>query len=164
MTNVVGVQARVDDIADVGIFTSFKRQIIGIIQDAGVVESSGAVYGENTVQWSDALRMVIGIREDQFGFGVKDKMCNAAGSCTIFSGPLGCDSGNRRASIFSPKFGVVFGAWAKTTFFVNVGDGYHGNDARGVTRSGQNPEQTAVTLLTRARSAEVGLASKLLPN
>ncbi|MEP6884624.1 MAG: TonB-dependent receptor [Gammaproteobacteria bacterium] len=162
VTNVVGVQARVDDIGDVGIFPSFERQTTGTTQDASVVESSGAAYAENTVQWRDTLRTVIGLREDRFGFDVKDRMRNPDGTCTVASDPLGCDSGNRHAAIFSPKLGIVLGPWAGTTFFINAGDGYHSNDARGVTRSGQNPEQSAVTPLTRARSAEVGLSSKPL--
>lgn len=164
MTNVVGVQARIDDIRDVGIFPSFQRQTIGTTQNASVLESNGAVYAESSVQWLPSLRAVVGLRDDQFDFDVKDKMRNADGSCTVASDPLGCDTGNKRASIFSPKFGIVLGPWAKTTLFVNVGDGYHSNDARGVTRSGQNPDQVPVTPLTRATSAEVGLASSVLPN
>jgi outer membrane receptor protein involved in Fe transport len=162
MTNVIGVQTRVDDIGDVGIFPSFERHIIGTTQDARVVEGSGAVYAENTLQWRDYLRSVVGLREDEFDFNVTDKMRNADGSCTLASDPLGCDSGRRRASIFSPKLGIVLGPWMNTRFFINVGDGYHSNDARGVTRSGQNPEQAAVTPLTRARSGELGLSAKPL--
>ena len=164
VTNVIGVQARIDDIKDVGIFPSFGRQTIASTQNASVLESNGAVYAESTVQWHDTFRTVIGMREDQFDFDVKDKMLNPNGSCALASDPLGCDTGNKRASIFSPKFGIVLGPWAKTTFFINVGDGYHSNDARGVTRSGQNPDQVPVTPLTRATSTEVGLASTLLPN
>src|SRR6202035_4335730 len=38
------------------------------------------------------------------------------------------------------------------------------NDARGVTRSGENPGQTPVTPLTRARSVEVGVTTRIVPN
>jgi outer membrane receptor protein involved in Fe transport len=163
MSNVVGAQARIDDIRDVGIFPSFERQTLGTKQNASVLESNGAVYAENSIQWAPKLRTVIGLREDQFDFDVKDKMLNADGSCNINSDPLGCSTGNKRASIFSPKLGVVLGPWAKTTFFLNLGYGYHSNDARGVTRSGENPNVSPVTPLTRARSAEVGLSSQPLP-
>jgi TonB dependent receptor/TonB-dependent Receptor Plug Domain len=164
MINVIGVQARVDDILDVGISPTFQRQTIGTTQNAGVLESSAAVYAENTVQWREWLRSVVGLREDQFDFDVKDKMLNADGSCNINSDPLGCNSGTRRASIFSPKVGLVLGPWAKTSYFINLGDGYHSNDARGVTRSGENPGALPVTPLTRATSAELGLSSLLVPN
>lgn len=163
MINVIGVQTRVDDIRDVGIFPTFQRQVLGATQNAGVVESSVAVYAEDTMRWRDWLRTVLGVREDLFSFEVKDKMLNADGSCDLRSDPLGCDSGNRRASIFSPKLSIALGPWAKTTYFIDLGDGYHSNDARGVTRSGQNPDALPVTPLTRATSAEVGLSSQIVP-
>ena len=50
MSNVIGAQARVDDIRDVGIFSTVERQTIGTTQNAGVLESNGAVYAENTIQ------------------------------------------------------------------------------------------------------------------
>ena len=163
MSNVIGAQARVDDIFDVGIFSSYRRQTIGTTQDAGVMESNAALYAENSIQWAASARTVLGLREDQFDFDVKDKMLNA-GSCNIESDPEGCDTGNKRASIFSPKLGIILGPWAKTTFFINAGDGYHSNDARGATRSGENPDVRPVTPLTRATSAEVGVSSRIIPD
>jgi outer membrane receptor protein involved in Fe transport len=127
------------------------------------MESNGAVYAENSIQWAEKMRTVVGLREDQFDFDVKDKMLNADGSCNIAGDPLGCSTGNKHASIFSPKLGVVLGPWAKTTYFINFGDGYHSNDARGVTRSGENSNVGPITPLTRAASAEVGLSSEILP-
>jgi outer membrane receptor protein involved in Fe transport len=164
MTNVVGLQARVDDIRDVVIHPTYERQIIGATQDARATESNAALYAENTLQWRPWLRTTLGLREDVFNFDVRDKMLNADGSCNIDSDPLGCNTGTKRASIFSPKLGIVLGPWASTTYFIAVADGYHSNDARGVTRSGQNPHDPPVTPLTRATSAEVGLTSTIIPN
>jgi len=163
-TNLIGVQARIDDIKDVGIFSTVERQIIGTTQNAGVLESNGALYAESSTQWLEHVQTTLGVREDQFDFDVKDKMLNPDGSCNINSDPLGCDTGTQRASIFSPKLGLILGPWAKTTYFINIGDGYHSNDARGVTRSGQNPDQSPVTPLTRATSGEVGVATRIIPN
>lgn len=164
MTNVIGVQTRFDDIRDVGIFPTFERQVLSTKQDAGVRESSAAIYAENTVQWRGWLRSTLGVREDQFDFQVMDKMRNPDGSCTIQSDPLGCDTGSKRASIFGPKAGLVLGPWAKTTLFLDFGYGYHSNDARGVTRSGENPAVSPVTPLTRATGGEVGVATEAVPN
>jgi outer membrane receptor protein involved in Fe transport len=164
VTNVVGLQARVDDIADVGIFPTVDRRITGTRQDARVTESSVAIYLENSVEWRPWLKTVIGLRADGFDFDVRDKMVNVDGTCTVASDPLGCNSGTTRAGIFSPKLGIVLGPWARTTLFVDVADGYHSNDARGVTRSGQNPDNPAVTPVTRATSAEVGLATSIRPS
>jgi hypothetical protein len=91
-----------------------------------------------------------------------DKMLNADGTCSSASDPLGCSTGTKRAAIFSPKLGIILGSWAQTTYFLNLGDGYHSNDARGVTRIGQNPEASAVTPLTRATSAEAGVSSQIV--
>lgn len=164
MSNVVGIQARIDDIRDVGIFRTVERHVLGTTQDASVLESNGAVYAENSIHWTDTVLTTIGLREDQFDFDVKDKMLNADGSCNIDSDPLGCNTGNERASIFNPKLGIVLGPWASTTYFINVADGYHSNDARGTTRSGEDPNTPAVTPLTRATSAELGLATTLVPH
>jgi hypothetical protein len=164
MSNVIGLQSRVDDILDVGIFPTYRRQLIGTTQNAGVVEANAAVYAESSLQWRPYLRSVIGLREDGFDFDVKDKMLGVDGACDLASDPLGCVTGTKRASIFSPKLGLVLGPWANTTYFINLADGYHSNDARGITRSGANPDVPPVTPLTRATSAELGLASTALPD
>ena len=127
-------------------------------------ESSGAVYAESSTQWLDGWRTTLSVREDEFDFDVKDKMLNADESCNLESDPLGCVTGNKRASIFSPKLGIVLGPWAKTTYFINVGDGYHSNDERSVTRSGQISGQSPVTPLTRATGGEIGVATKGIPS
>jgi hypothetical protein len=163
MSNLVGVQARVDDIRDVGIFPTLQRQVIGTRQDADVLESNGAVYAESSIRWFPQLRTVAGLREDQFDFDVKDKMINRDGTCNVGSDPLGCATGNKRASIFSPKLGIVLGPWARTSYFINLADGYHSNDARGVTRGGADPNTPTVTPLTRAFSSEVGLSANIVP-
>jgi outer membrane receptor protein involved in Fe transport len=163
MSNLIGVQARFDDIRDIGLYHTSQRSILAADQHAAVTESSGAVYFENTTHWLEKLQTVLGLREDEFGFDVRDKMLNADGSCNIHSDPLGCNTGNKRANIFSPKLGITIGPWDRTSFFVTLAEGYHSNDARGVTRSGENPDAQPVTPLTRATSAEVGVATDALP-
>jgi hypothetical protein len=164
MSTLLGTQARVDDIQDVGIDHSFERQYLSTSQNASVLEANGAVYFENTTQWLPQLRAVVGLREDLFSFHVKDKMLNADGSCNMESDPLGCNTGKLRASIFSPKLGIILGPWGRTTYFITLADGYHSNDARGVTRSGENPDARPVTPLTRATSAEIGVAADPVPS
>jgi hypothetical protein len=160
---VAGLQVRADDIRDVGIFPTLRRQILGTRQRSSVLESSVAAYLESSAQWRRWLRTALALRGDRFDFSVTDRMVNVDGSCNLGSDPLGCDTGRRRAALLSPKLGIVLGPWAGSTVFVNLADGYHSNDARGVTRSGQNAANPAVTPLTRAASAELGLASTPLP-
>jgi hypothetical protein len=162
-SSLMGIQGRVDDIRDVGIDATRDRQYLSTTQAAGVVESSGAIYLENSTQWSRGIRSVVGLREDVFDFDVHDKMVSANGSCTIGSDPLGCNTGRVRANIFSPKLGFIFGPFSGATYFFTVADGYHSNDARGVTRSGAAADAPPVTPLTRATSAEVGISVQPLP-
>jgi hypothetical protein len=144
-TTLVGIQARVDDIRDVRIDATRQRQYLYTKQDAGVLESNGALYLENSTSWTEKLRTVLGLREDVFDFDVKDKMPD--------SDPLGSNTGNVRANIFSPKLGIVLGPWRATNLYITVADGYHSNDARGVTRSGTNPDAQPVTPLTVSSGA-----------
>jgi len=162
-SNLLGVQARFDDIEDVALYHTFQRQIIGTDQNARVQESNGAVYFENTTQWLEKFRTVLGVREDVFDYDVKDRMLNADGTCDINSDPLGCNTGSKRASIFSPKLGITLGPWNRTDLFITLAEGYHSNDARGVTRSGENADTPPVTPLTRAKSAELGVATDFIP-
>jgi outer membrane receptor protein involved in Fe transport len=162
-SNLIGMQARFDDIGNIGLYHTFQRQILGTDQHASVMESNGALFAENTTQWLPRLRTVVGVREDEFDFDVKDKLLNPDGGCNLQSDPLGCNSADRRANIFSPKLGITLGPWNTTSFFVTLAEGYHSNDARGVTRSGENPEAQPVTALTRAKSAELGVATDILP-
>lgn len=163
-STVVGVQGRLDDIKDVSIDATVGRQYLYTQQDASVLESSGAVYVENSTNWTERIRTVLGLREDEFDFDVTDKMRGPNGSCTLQSDPLGCNTGDIRARIFSPKLGIILGPWAGVSYFVTVADGYHSNDARGITRSGESPDASPVTPLTRATSAELGIAANPLPN
>lgn len=161
-SNLLGVQARVDDIRNVGIDRTFEREYLSTGQKASVVEANGAVYFENSTQWLPNVRTVLGLREDEFSFDVTDKMLNADHTCNINSDPVGCNTGTVRANIFSPKLGIILGPWAKTSYFITVANGYHSNDARGVTRNGASPDASPVTPLTRATSAELGLSSEPL--
>ena len=68
-----------------------------------------------------------------------------------------------RANIVSPKLGVNLGSVGGTSYFMTLAEGYHSNDARGVTRSGASPEAAPVTPLTRALSAELGLTANPCP-
>jgi outer membrane receptor protein involved in Fe transport len=104
ITNLIGVQARVDDIEDVGIFSTLKRQITDTTQNAGVIESNGAVYAESGIQWTDQLRTTIGARQDAFDFDVSDKMRGPDGSCNALS----CAQSRDAARCFSAetKIGV----------------------------------------------------------
>ncbi|WP_054773290.1 TonB-dependent receptor domain-containing protein [Methylogaea oryzae] len=69
--------------------------------------------------------------------------------------------------MFSPKLSLIFGPWFDTEFFVNLGEGFHSNDARGVTLKldplRPDTPVPGVDPLVKTRGAEVGLRSQWLP-
>lgn len=145
MAHLVGFQQRIDWV-DVGLFHTVARDIIGTTGSHSVREANSGLYYENNAKWTPTFRSIVGVRGDYFDFDVTDHLDDA-------------NSGSRTATIFNPKLGLVFGPWDKTTYFVNVAGGYHSNDARGVSRA-----VDPATPLVRAKSAEVGLRSFVIPD
>jgi hypothetical protein len=76
------------------------------------------------------------------------------------------NSGTSAAGIISPKATLVFGPWKKTELYLDVGSGFHSNDARGVTvtidATTLAPQQP-VPLLVRNTGAEVGARTSIVP-
>ena len=152
MENKVGVQVRHDNIGRVALFSTVARQRLSTTRDDKVRETAAGLYFENTVRWSDWFRSIAGVRGDSYRFEVNS------------DNPL--NSGNRRASIGSPKLALVFGPWSKSEVFVNAGTGFHSNDARGTTitvdpKSGDPAER--VTPLVKTKGVEIGARSEIVP-
>ena len=80
---VLGLQARIDDIKDVGIFPTFERQTIDLKQIASVLEPNGAVYEETTTRWLPSLQTTVGLlalRARHFG---ESSLVEAGASCRL---------------------------------------------------------------------------------
>jgi outer membrane receptor protein involved in Fe transport len=84
-----------------------------------VSQTSYSAYVSQDLHWTPWLRTELGARFDKFRFAVNSN--------------LAANSGQANDSIFSPKLALVIGPWAKTELFLNVGRGFHSNDARGTT-------------------------------
>jgi hypothetical protein len=150
--NTVGLQVRNDDIAKVGLYHTKARTVLETVRQDGVLQTSGAVYAQNEIEWSPWLRTLAGLRADGYRFHVDA------------SDPV--NGGIRRAGLFSPKGGAVIGPWRGTEMYVNAGYGFHSNDARGATitrdpSSGEAAER--VTPLARARGLETGVRTVAIP-
>jgi outer membrane receptor protein involved in Fe transport len=152
METEVGVQSRYDDIR-LDLNNTVQRQFLSPIRSDAVQEGSVGIFAENTLHWTDWLRTIVGWRGDFYDTSVLSYFTPA-------------NSGTANAFIGSPKLGLVLGPFAKTEFFVNAGEGFHSNDARGVTIT-QSPLDgsplQASPFLAKTRGAEVGLRSKLIP-
>ena len=144
----VGLQTRYDDIA-VGLFNTRERVALSTVRDDRVKEGSVGVFGENTLRWTDWLRTTAGLRGDLFWTDVASN--------------LAANSGKDGDAIFSPKFGLVLGPWARTELYLSAGTGFHSNDARGTVTtvdpvSGDPAARTP--FLVRSEGAEIGLRSQ----
>ena len=151
--NTVGVQFRNDDIPNVGLYHTEARAQLSVTRQDSVIQTSGAGYAQNEIEWTPRLRTLVGARVDAYRFRVDS------------SEPL--NSGVARAGMVSPKGGVVLGPFSGTEFYANAGLGFHSNDARGATitvdpATGEPADR--VTPLVRAKGAEVGVRTVAIPH
>ena len=152
METEIGVQSRYDNIG-LDLSNTLARQLLSPIRSDAVREGSVGVFAQNTLHWTDWLRTIVGWRGDFYDTSVLSVFTPA-------------NSGTANAFIGSPKFSIVLGPFARTEFFVNAGEGFHSNDARGVTIT-ESPVDgsplAASPFLVKTKGAEVGLRSKLVP-
>jgi len=139
----VGVQIRNDDIHN-GLFHTEQRARLSTTHLDNTTETSLNPFIENQTHWTDWFRTIVGLRGDIYWIDVT----NLAGG----------NSGSATASVVSPKVNVIFGPWAKTEFYIDYGQGFHSNDARGVV-SNISP----ATALPHSTGAEVGIRTTIIP-
>ena len=151
MRNKLGVQARFDRLAPVGLYNTVERVRQSTVREDRVRESSLGLYGENTVQWLPWLRSVAGLRYDAYRFDVASSIEG--------------NSGTANDHVVSPKLSLILGPWSRTEFFVNYGKGFHSNDARGTTQTRLPDGETAtpVTPLVPTKGMELGARTEWLP-
>jgi outer membrane receptor protein involved in Fe transport len=152
-TFTAGLQTRYDDIKPVGLYRTQERTRYATVRQDEVRQTSYAAYISQEVHWTNWFRSNVGARFDYFSFDVDSNLVANAGS--------------NHDSIASPKLALIFGPWQETEFFVNYGEGFHSNDARGTTISvdpndGVTPV-SEVDPLVRAVGAEIGLRSAIIP-
>ncbi|MET0265003.1 MAG: TonB-dependent receptor plug domain-containing protein [Duganella sp.] len=138
MRNKIGLQTRYDHISPLGLYTTMARQRLATVREDRVREGSAALYWENTAYWLPHWRSVIGLRHDAYRFDVNGASVSAQRT--------------------SPKLSLIAGPWANTEYFLNYGNGFHSNDARGVVQP-----SNAATPLVGTRGAELGVRSEWLP-
>jgi outer membrane receptor protein involved in Fe transport len=152
-TNKIGLQFRHDHIDNVALYNTIARQRIGVTRADAVKQTSLGVYAENSLQWNDKLRSIVGLLADKYRFNVQSSLVE--------------NSGKADDSLMSPKISLIAGPWAKTEFFANYGNGFHSNDARGATIT-LDPKTLQpvdkVSPLVKSRGAEIGLRSEIIPD
>jgi hypothetical protein len=160
-TNTLGLQAQNDNIHNAlrgttkresincsGLSTNNVDPVIAQCRSDHITQSSLGLYGENHVHWNDWFRTVAGLRGDYFRL-------NNQGLTSSLPYDNTATVTNFRAS---PKLNVVFGPWAKTEYYYSVGNGFHSNDARGVT-SGSGTQADG---LVKTFGQEVGIRTEII--
>jgi hypothetical protein len=150
--NTVGLQVRSDYIPDSGLDHTAARRVLQVELHDRIEEVSSGLYASNQIRWARWFRTEIGLRLDAFAVDVESDTA--------------ANSGNSAAGILSPKVTLVFGPWRQTELYVEVGSGFHSNDARGVTiRVDQRTleAQSRVPLLVRTEGGEVGARTSIVP-
>ncbi len=115
----VGTQGRYDDIGQVGLFRTERRERIAAIRDDSVNEGSIGVYLANETRWTDTLRSYVGVRYDSYSFDVSAIQPE--------------NSGNTRDATPSTKASLIWHPTDPLEFYLSWGQGFHSNDARGTT-------------------------------
>jgi outer membrane receptor protein involved in Fe transport len=148
---LAGIQMR-HDRAETALDRAQQRRLTAQVVDATVDEGSLGLYLQEEIIPSPYVRLVLGLRSDHFGFDVEDHL-NAPDT----AGPK--TSGVRDASILSPKANLIVSPLGgrrgavldALEIYLNYGEGFHSNDARGVVRD------TGATPLAKARGYEAGV-------
>ncbi len=152
-TLVAGVEARFDDILDVGLFNTVGRERIGTVRSDSVEQLSVSLYGDVTTRWTSRLETTIGMRIDTFDFDVDARITE--------------NSGDGTETLISPKVTAAYTLADRTRLYLNYGRGFHSNDVRGaaisvdpVTGDPVDP----VDVLVPANGAEIGLRTNAVPS
>lgn len=143
--NTVGVQVRHDYIPNVALYKSKAREILSTVTEHEVSQTSIGIYLENEVQWAEKFKSILGLRGDFYEYDVT-------------SNNIPANSGQTDDAQFSPKLSLVAGPWYDTEYYLNMGYGFHSNDARGTTEQNDPADPIA-----RTRGAEIGLRNQYIP-
>jgi hypothetical protein len=140
--NTLGVQVRSDEIAN-GLYHTEARVRLDAVTVDGTHEINAGPFIQNQTAWTSWLRSTIGLRGDVFWFDVHNT--------------VGGNSGRVQSALLSPKVAIVIGPWDETEFYLDAGEGFHSNDARGIV-SHIDP----ATPLPRSLGAEVGVRTAVV--
>jgi outer membrane receptor for Fe3+-dicitrate len=152
VTHRFGADLRQDNI-NVALYDTVERQRLSTVRADKVNQTGLAVFYENTLQWTETFRTIAGVREDFYYAKV--------------ASDLDVNSGTTSDRMTSPKLSLIFGPFDRTEYFVNYGQGFHSNDARGTTitvdPTTREPAQR-VPALVKSRGEELGVRTEAIPN
>ncbi|MBC3881084.1 TonB-dependent receptor [Undibacterium sp. LX40W] len=147
----VGTQIQHDNIFN-GLNKTRERQVLSTVRHDHIKELSAGLYADVSTRWSEYFRSNVGLRFDRFQFHVRSDWLE--------------NSGSTSDQLLSPSASLVFSPWKQNEFYLNLGRGFHSNDARAtLTRiDPQSLQATEVSPgLARSSGQELGIRSEWLP-
>jgi hypothetical protein len=146
---LLGFQSRFDRIT-VGLFNQEKRHRLSTTNDNDIQITNLGWFAHQEIRPVNWFRGQLGARLDNFWWGVRQ-----AGPATE---PI---AGAASKSIASPKLNLIFTPFLdnqfaqRTNLFLNLGGGFHSNDARVIVQDQTRP-------LARFWGGELGLRTRLM--
>ncbi|MBA4056565.1 MAG: TonB-dependent receptor, partial [Marivirga sp.] len=136
-----GAGLRLDDINDIALSHSVRRELLSDIKRGDVFEANFNAFINASVVLTEKWSLNSAARLDYFTFKYIDKIDGSTGSVAKV--------------IVSPKFTVNYQAGPNVHFYIRSGLGFHSNDARVIV------EQLGKNILPRAYGIDVGMNSKI---
>lgn len=143
----LGAEFRLDEISDIGLFRTAARERLSTTRRDQVEESSFAGWTEVEYALSNKVRVIGGVRADQY-------------RAEVTGISLAANGGSADDSLVSPSFAAAWTPKQGVELFANYGRGFHSNDARGATirlDPATNEPAERVPLLVKSEGREVGV-------
>lgn len=121
----LGLKWQFDDIDALGLFNTQARQVLDVVREDAVQESSVALFWQSAWQLSNRLRSLSGLRYERFHFELTARDAAVASSLTP-------NSGSEQAGIWTGGQKLTYTLSPTLEAYASIGRGFHSNDARGV--------------------------------
>ncbi len=146
---LIGAETRNDLIAPVGLYRTEFGQIRTSVRQDRVDEESIGAFAEATIHPLRGVRVILGLRGDEYAFQVRSS--------------IAANSGHATAGIVSPKVAIAYTPIEQVEVYANYGEGFHSNDGRGTTITVSPKDGSAqgpVDALVKARGYEFGIRTR----
>ncbi|MBU2979268.1 TonB-dependent receptor [Alteromonas sp. C1M14] len=145
-THLIGMQVRVDDIGEVGLHHTQNRVRLSTVRDDTIDERSFSYFYQGDLLLNSRTTLRLGARYDYFDVNVNSDTPE--------------NSGSKDDGIASFSAGLSYIFSTRIEGYINAGQSFHSNDARGATLSVDpetGEEADPVDLLVKGNTAEMGL-------
>lgn len=141
-----GAGFRADDINDIELNHTVKRQYLFTVQKGDVKESNAFAWGQQNIELTNEFTVTGGLRLDIFRFSYRN----------LLQGETGFR--HQQRSIVSPKLNFTYTASATVKIYFNNGIGFHSNDSRVIL------SREAKEILPKVYGSDLGIVLKPVKN